>query len=61
MRAPLLLADAVGPCPPLFQAHHRGCVFEPTRAEVIALAIVLLVVAAIAGVVAIRGSKADGE
>ncbi len=61
MRAPLLLADVVGPCPPLFRTSHSGCHFEPTPSGIAVVAVVMLVVAAIAGVVAIKGSKDDGE
>lgn len=31
------LADVVGPCPPLFDASHRGCHFEPSRTELFVL------------------------
>ena len=37
----MILLDAVGPCPPLYQATHSGCHFDPMTAgpaELLALA-----------------------
>ena len=57
------LADAVGPCPPGFEASHSGCHFAPGATEIVACACCAAGLAAGAAVVVVlvlRGRKQKG-